>query len=59
MDTFKLKGKEFGLAAIKTPGHSPDQISTLLIKDNKVDFIHLGEALGILSHPEKSLTIPS
>lgn len=59
MDTFKLNGKEFKLAAIKTPGDSPDQISTVLIKDNKIDFIHLGEALGILSNPEKSLTIPS
>lgn len=59
IDSFRLNEKEVKFTMIKTPGHSPDHACSLMIINNEIDFIFLGEALGLKNHPTKLVTIPS
>ena len=54
-----MNEKEVKFAIIKTPRHSPDHVCSLLIIDNEIDFVFLGEALGHKNHPTKLITIPN
>ena len=58
-DTFTINGDEIKLSILKTPGHTPDHQSPVLIKNNKLDFIFLGEAVGTIYHTSKLMTMPT
>ncbi|MFX1365451.1 MAG: MBL fold metallo-hydrolase [Promethearchaeota archaeon] len=59
IDKFTINGSEIKLAILKTPGHTPDHQTPIFIKDNLIDFIFLGEAVGTLYHSSKLLTMPA
>ncbi|MFX1503716.1 MAG: hypothetical protein ACFFDH_22335, partial [Promethearchaeota archaeon] len=59
IDKFNVNGSEVKLAILKTPGHTPDHQTPLLIRDNLIDFIFLGEAAGTIYHDSKLLTMPT
>jgi glyoxylase-like metal-dependent hydrolase (beta-lactamase superfamily II) len=58
MDRFYTKNSELQLAIFPTPGHTPDHQSSVLINNNNIEFIFLGEAVGTLYHTTKLLTMP-
>ncbi len=59
MEKFTFKGLEIKLAILETPGHTPDHQTPVLIKDDLIDFIFLGEAAGTINHYSKLLTMPT
>ncbi|MFX1523441.1 MAG: MBL fold metallo-hydrolase [Promethearchaeota archaeon] len=59
LEEFSLNHNKIGLAFLKTPGHSPDHISPLFIREGNVDFLYLGESMGGLAHSQNLKTIPS
>ncbi len=59
IETFITNGSEIKLAILKTPGHTPDHQTPVLIKNNLIDFIFLGEAAGTVYHASKLLTMPT
>jgi glyoxylase-like metal-dependent hydrolase (beta-lactamase superfamily II) len=59
IDNFSVNGSEVKLAILKTPGHTPDHQSPILIKKNSIEFIFLGEAAGTIYHNSKLLTMPT
>jgi len=59
IDIFNVNGSEVKLAVLNTPGHTPDHQTPILIKNNLIDFIFLGEAAGTLYHNSKLLTMPT
>lgn len=59
LDHFCLDGKEIKLSALKTPGHAPDHICPFFVFNNRINFFHLGEALGLKTHATKLITTPS
>ena len=59
IDTFQLNGEEIKLSILQTPGHTPDHQCPSFIKDNEIDFIFFGEAVGTLYHSTKLLTLPT
>jgi len=58
-DSFQMNGSEIKMAIIKTPGHTPDHSCPLFIKDDKVDFIFLGEAAGTLFNSTRLVSTPT
>ena len=58
-EKFTANGSEIKLAILKTPGHTPDHQAPVLIKDDLIDFIFLGEAAGTVYHASKLLTMPT
>jgi len=58
VDTFYKNGSEIKLAILKTPGHTPDHQSSMLIRNNIIEFLFLGEAVGTLYHTTKLVTMP-
>ncbi|MFX0037024.1 MAG: MBL fold metallo-hydrolase [Candidatus Hermodarchaeota archaeon] len=59
IETFSTNGSEVKLAILKTPGHTPDHQTPVLIKDGLIDFIFFGEAAGTIHHSSKLLTLPT
>jgi len=59
IDYFTVNGSEIKLAILKTPGHTPDHQSPVLIKGKSIEFIFLGEAVGTMYHKSKLLTMPT
>jgi len=59
IDTFTINGSEVKLVILKTPGHTPDHQTPVLVKDDCIDFIFLGEAAGTIYHDSKLLTMPT
>ncbi len=59
IDTFNVNGEEIKLSILNTPGHTPDHQCPFFIRDGKIDFIFLGEAVGTLYHSTKLLTMPT
>jgi len=60
IDTFKRNGEEVKLSILKTPGHTPDHQCPLFInKNNEIDFLFLGEAVGTMYHSTELLTLPT
>jgi len=58
-DIFMVNGEEIKLSILKTPGHTPDHQCPVFIKDNEIEFIFLGEAVGTMYHSTKLLTLPT
>lgn len=58
IDSFSKDGKEVKLAILKTPGHTHDHQCPLFIKNDEIDFLFFGEAVGMLYHSTKLLTFP-
>ncbi len=59
IDAFHKNGSEIKLVILKTPGHTPDHQTPVLIKNNLIDFIFLGEAAGTIYHNSELLTMPT
>ena len=59
IESFQLNGSEIKLAILKTPGHTPDHQTPILIKDGSIDFIFLGEAAGTIYHDSELVTMPT
>ena len=59
LDRFNINGKKIKLSVLKTPGHAPDHICPFFRFIGQIDFLHLGEALGIKAHATKLITAPS
>ncbi|MFX1496746.1 MAG: MBL fold metallo-hydrolase [Promethearchaeota archaeon] len=58
IDNFYVNEDEIKLGILKTPGHAPDHQSAFFLKNNKIDFIFLGEAVGTIYHSSKLCTMP-
>ncbi len=58
VDTFYKNGSEIKLVILKTPGHTPDHQSSMLIRNNIIEFLFFGEAVGTLYHTTKLVTMP-
>ena len=59
IDKFSINGSEVNFGILKTPGHTPDHQCPVFVKDNNLDFIHLGESLGTIYHSTELVTIPT
>lgn len=59
IEKFAANGSEIKLAILKTPGHTPDHQTPVLVKDDLIDFIFLGETAGTIYHTSKLLTMPT
>ncbi|UCC19330.1 MAG: MBL fold metallo-hydrolase [Promethearchaeota archaeon] len=59
VENFTFNGSEIKLAILKTPGHTPDHQSPVIIKGNSIEFIFLGEAAGTIYHKSKLVTMPT
>jgi len=59
IETFTVNGSEIKLAILKTPGHTPDHQTPILINGNSIEFIFFGEAVGTVYHESKLLTMPT
>lgn len=57
--SFKNNGEDVKMALLETPGHTPDHQSISFIKNNEIQFIFLGEAVGTLYHSNKLITSPT
>jgi glyoxylase-like metal-dependent hydrolase (beta-lactamase superfamily II) len=58
IDKFSINGTEVKLVILNSPGHTPDHQTPLFIKNNSIDFVFLGEAVGTINH-ETKLTLPT
>jgi len=59
IDIFTINGSDVKLSILKTLGHTPDHQCPLFIKNNKIDFIHFGEAVGTIYHSSELVTMPT
>ena len=59
IDSFTIGGSEVKLGILKTPGHTPDHQCPIFVKDNNLDFIHLGESVGTIYHSSELVTMPT
>jgi len=59
IESFISKESEIKLAILKTPGHTPDHQTPVLINSDSIDFIFFGEAVGTVYHDSKLLTMPT
>ncbi|MHA2289858.1 MAG: MBL fold metallo-hydrolase [Promethearchaeota archaeon] len=59
IDTFTINGSVVKFGILKTPGHTPDHQCPIFVKDNNLDFIHLGESLGTIYHSTELVTMPT
>jgi glyoxylase-like metal-dependent hydrolase (beta-lactamase superfamily II) len=59
IDTFKKGSDHYNFVMVKTPGHCSDHTCSLFIKNEQVDFMYIGEALGTFGHSSKLVTWPS
>lgn len=59
IDSFYSNQKRIDLAILKTPGHTPDHQCPVFIRDNKIDFVFFGEAVGTIYHSSKLMTMPT
>jgi glyoxylase-like metal-dependent hydrolase (beta-lactamase superfamily II) len=57
--SFKNAGEEIKLVIFHTPGHTPDHQSIAFIRDEEIDFIFFGEAVGTLYHSSRLVTTPT
>ncbi|MFX0031723.1 MAG: MBL fold metallo-hydrolase [Promethearchaeota archaeon] len=58
IDNFYINGDKIKLGILKTPGHAPDHQSAFFLKNNEIDFIFFGEAVGTIYHSSKLVTMP-
>jgi len=59
IETFHKDGKEIKLAIMKTPGHTPDHQCPLFVRNNEIDFLYSGEAIGTIYHSTKLISMPT
>jgi glyoxylase-like metal-dependent hydrolase (beta-lactamase superfamily II) len=59
IENFHIGNSKVMLTIIKTPGHTPDHQCPVLIRDEKIDFIHYGESVGTIYNESKLLTMPT
>jgi glyoxylase-like metal-dependent hydrolase (beta-lactamase superfamily II) len=59
IETFHKNGTEIKLAIMKTPGHTPDHQCPLFIRNNEIDFLYSGEAVGTIYHSSKLVSMPT
>ncbi|MFX1288596.1 MAG: MBL fold metallo-hydrolase [Promethearchaeota archaeon] len=59
IDSFTIDGSEVKFGILKTPGHTPDHQSPIFVKDDNLDFIHLGESVGTIYHSTELVTLPT
>jgi glyoxylase-like metal-dependent hydrolase (beta-lactamase superfamily II) len=59
IEKFHIGDSEIKLTVFETPGHTPDHQCPVLIRDEIIDFIHYGEAVGTIYHESKLLTMPT
>lgn len=59
IDTFSISGSKVKFGILNTPGHTPDHQCPVFVKDNTLDFIHLGESLGTIYHSSELVTMPT
>jgi glyoxylase-like metal-dependent hydrolase (beta-lactamase superfamily II) len=57
--TFHKNNHEIKLGLFHTPGHTPDHQCPFFIRDNVMEFIFWGEAVGTIYHASKLLTMPT
>ncbi|MFW9771510.1 MAG: MBL fold metallo-hydrolase [Promethearchaeota archaeon] len=58
IDNFYVNGDKIKLGILKTSGHAPDHQSAFFLKNNEIDFIFFGEAVGTIYHSSKLCTMP-
>ena len=59
VDTFHKDGTEIKLAIFKTPGHTPDHSCHAFIRNNEIEFLYSGEAIGTIYHSTKLVSMPT
>jgi glyoxylase-like metal-dependent hydrolase (beta-lactamase superfamily II) len=59
MDSFTISGSEVKFGILKTPGHTPDHQCPIFVKEDNLDFIHLGESVGTIYHSSELVTMPT
>jgi len=59
IDTFHKDNEEVKLGILHTPGHTPDHQCPFLIRNNQMEFIFWGEAVGTIYHATKLVTMPT
>lgn len=59
IDSFTINSSEVKFGILKTPGHTPDHQCPIFVKDDNLDFIHLGESVGTIYHSSKLVTMPT
>ena len=59
IDSFSIDGSEVKFGILKTPGHTPDHQCPVFVKDDTLDFIHLGESVGTIYHSSELVTMPT
>jgi glyoxylase-like metal-dependent hydrolase (beta-lactamase superfamily II) len=59
LDSFSIGGEEVKFGILKTPGHTPDHQCPIFVKEDNLDFIHLGESVGTIYHSSELVTMPT
>lgn len=59
IESFSMGNSNYDFALLKTPGHTPDHQCPLFMRNNEIDFIFFGEAVGTLYHSSELLTMPT
>jgi glyoxylase-like metal-dependent hydrolase (beta-lactamase superfamily II) len=59
IDRFHKNDDEIKLGIFHTPGHTPDHQCPFLIRNNEMEFIFWGEAVGTIYHASKLVTMPT
>jgi glyoxylase-like metal-dependent hydrolase (beta-lactamase superfamily II) len=59
IDSFHKNAQEYHFTIINTPGHCPNHACPLFIKNGKIDFIYVCEALGTFWNSTDLVTYPS
>ncbi len=58
-ETFHKDGREIKLVILKTPGHTPDHSAIAFVRNNEIEFLYSGEAVGTIYHSEKLMSMPT
>lgn len=59
IDSFSINGLEVKFGILSTPGHTPDHQCPFFVKDDSIEFIHLGESVGTIYHSSELVTMPT
>ena len=59
VDIFSINNSEVKFGILNTSGHTPDHQSPFFVKDDSIEFIHLGESVGTIYHSSELITVPS
>jgi len=59
VDEFEINGSKVQLVIFKSPGHTPDHVSPVFIRNGEIEFIFWGEAVGTIYHSTKLITMPT